>query len=103
MLQLSPVLQPFRYSSTKAILLGFAATFFAAFDVPVFWPILLLYWLVLFFLTMKRQIRHMIKHRYVPFSVGKRVRVHNSTSPVSIHAVTFTLIMLMLLSICLLD
>jgi Rer1 family len=63
-----------RYSSAKAILLGFAATFFAAFDVPVFWPILLLYWLVLFFLTMKRQIRHMIKHRYVPFSVGKRVR-----------------------------
>lgn len=62
-----------RYSSTKALLLGFAATLFAAFDVPVFWPILLLYWLVLFFLTMKRQIRHMIKHRYVPFSVGKRV------------------------------
>lgn len=62
----------FWYSSTKALLLGFAATLFAAFDVPVFWPILLLYWLVLFFLTMKRQIRHMIKHRYVPFSVGKR-------------------------------
>lgn len=69
-----------RYSSAKAILLGFAATFFAAFDVPVFWPILLLYWLVLFFLTMKRQIRHMIKHRYVPFSVGKRVRPYHGTS-----------------------
>jgi Rer1 family len=69
-----------RYSSAKAILLGFAATFFAAFDVPVFWPMLLLYWLVLFFLTMKRQIRHMIKHRYVPFSVGKRVRPYHGTS-----------------------
>ena len=64
-----------RYSSTKAFCLGFCATFFSAFDVPVFWPILLLYWLVLFFLTMKRQIRHMIKHRYVPFSIGKQVRL----------------------------
>jgi hypothetical protein len=43
------------------------------FDVPVFWPILLLYWIVLFALTMKRQIRHMIKYKYVPFSFGKQV------------------------------
>jgi hypothetical protein len=70
----------FWYSSAKAILLGFAATYFAAFDVPVFWPILLLYWLVLFFLTMKRQIRHMIKHRYVPFSVGKRTYAKESST-----------------------
>ena len=28
---------------------------------------------VLFFVTMKRQILHMIKHRYVPFSFGKKV------------------------------
>ena len=46
-------------------------TFFEIFDVPVFWPILLLYFLVLFFITMKRQIRHMIKYKYVPFSWGK--------------------------------
>lgn len=39
-------------------------TFFQFFDVPVYWPILLLYFLSLFVLTMKRQIRHMIKHRY---------------------------------------
>ena len=29
--------------------------------------------LVLFFVTMRRQIRHMIKHRYIPFSFGKKV------------------------------
>jgi hypothetical protein len=46
-------------------------TFFEVFDVPVFWPILLLYFFVLFFVTMKRQIKHMIKHRYVPWSFGK--------------------------------
>lgn len=45
------------------------------FDVPVFWPILLLYWLMLLFVTMKRQIRHMIKHRYLPFTWGKQARV----------------------------
>ena len=43
-------------------------------DVPVFWPILLCYWIVLFILTMKRQIMHMIKYKYVPFSTGKQVR-----------------------------
>ena len=38
-------------------------------------PILLLYWFILFFVTMKRQIAHMVKYRYLPFSSGKRVRV----------------------------
>jgi len=46
-------------------------TFFSVFDVPVFWPILLMYFGVLFFMTMKRQIMHMYKHKYVPVSFGK--------------------------------
>jgi hypothetical protein len=62
----------FWYALTKAFLVAFVLTFFSIFDVPVFWPILLLYWIVLFVLTMKRQIRHMIKYRYVPFSLGKQ-------------------------------
>lgn len=62
----------FWYSITKAFCIAFLMTFFSVFDVPVFWPILLCYWVVLFVLTMKRQIMHMIKYKYVPFSVGKR-------------------------------
>lgn len=62
-----------RYSITKAFCVAFVLTFFSAFDVPVFWPILLCYWIVLFILTMKRQIVHMIKYKYVPFSMGKQV------------------------------
>ncbi|KAL6224859.1 hypothetical protein ACLB2K_003714 [Fragaria x ananassa] len=62
----------FWYSITKAFCIAFVMTFFSAFDVPVFWPILLFYWLVLFVLTMRRQIIHMIKYKYVPFSVGKQ-------------------------------
>lgn len=62
----------FWYASLKAFLIGFVMTFFSIFDVPVFWPILLLYWCLLFFVTMKRQIKHMIKYKYVPFTVGKK-------------------------------
>ncbi|KAK9836267.1 hypothetical protein WJX81_000766 [Elliptochloris bilobata] len=62
----------FWYSAIKAVVIGFVITFFPIFDVPVFWPILLLYWFVLFFVTMKRQIKHMIKYRYLPFTLGKK-------------------------------
>lgn len=62
-----------RYCVTRSFCIGFVLTFFSAFDVPVFWPILLFYWLMLFTLTMRRQIMHMIKYRYVPFSLGKQV------------------------------
>ncbi|KAL5753032.1 hypothetical protein ACOSP7_023207 [Xanthoceras sorbifolium] len=62
----------FWYCITKAFCIAFVMTFFSAFDVPVFWPILLFYWLMLFTLTMRKQIMHMIKYRYVPFSFGKQ-------------------------------
>ncbi|KAL6546010.1 Protein rer1a [Orobanche gracilis] len=62
----------FWYAITKALCVAFLMTFFSMFDVPVFWPILLCYWLVLFVLTMKRQIVHMIKYKYIPFNLGKQ-------------------------------
>lgn len=62
----------FWYSLMKAFCIAFMMTFFSMFDVPVFWPILLFYWLVLFTVTMKRQILHMMKYKYVPFSFGKQ-------------------------------
>lgn len=61
----------FWYNATRATLFGFVATWFSIFDVPVFWPILLVYFLVLFALTMRRQIQHMIKYKYLPFDFGK--------------------------------
>ncbi|GAV63996.1 Rer1 domain-containing protein [Cephalotus follicularis] len=68
----------FWYSITKAFCIGFVMTFFSVFDVPVFWPILLFYWLMLFILTMRRQITHMVKYRYLPFSSGKQVFLNSS-------------------------
>lgn len=56
---------------TKGTITSFFMTFFAVFDVPVFWPILVMYFGILFFMTMRRQIAHMYKHKYVPISWGK--------------------------------
>lgn len=62
----------FWYSIIKAFIIAFVMTFFSVLDIPVFWPILLFYWIVLFTLTMRKQISHMIKYKYVPFSTGKQ-------------------------------
>ncbi|KAB2075989.1 hypothetical protein ERO13_A06G009100v2 [Gossypium hirsutum] len=78
----------FWYSITKAFCIGFLMTFFSIFDVPVFWPILLFYWIALFVLTMKRQIMHMIKYKYVPFSIGKQRYTGKKTSPTGAGLVT---------------
>jgi hypothetical protein len=61
----------FWYTTFKACLISIICTYFEIFDIPVFWPILVMYFIILFFVTMKRQILHMIKHKYVPFSYGK--------------------------------
>lgn len=61
----------FWYSALKAVVVGMICTFFDALNVPVFWPILVMYFFILFTITMKRQIKHMIKYRYLPFTHGK--------------------------------
>ncbi|VEN43360.1 unnamed protein product, partial [Callosobruchus maculatus] len=47
----------FWYSVTKSTIIGFTCTFFECFNIPVFWPILVMYFITLFCITMKRQIR----------------------------------------------
>ncbi|KAL7421654.1 hypothetical protein Q5752_003423 [Cryptotrichosporon argae] len=64
----------FWYSATKATAIALACTITRATDVPVYWPILLVYFCTLFALTMRRQIQHMIKYKYVPFDLGKKAR-----------------------------
>lgn len=80
----------FWHAATRAIAIGFVCSWFSVFDIPVFWPVLVVYWIILFVLTsewsyprynhekgltcsstVRRQIQHMIKYRYVPFSFGK--------------------------------
>jgi hypothetical protein len=86
----------FWYWATRAIVISFACSWFEVFNVPVFWPVLVMYWFILFFLTSKlglhttcnhktnlslvrKQIQHMIKYRYVPFTVGKKNYAKNSS------------------------
>ncbi|XP_007467459.1 PREDICTED: protein RER1-like [Lipotes vexillifer] len=60
------------HTVTKGILVAMVCTFFEAFNVPVFWPILVMYFVMLFCITMKRQIEHMIEYRYILFTHGKK-------------------------------
>jgi len=63
----------FWLSATKSTLISLVCSFFVVFDIPVYWPILVIYFFALFAITMRRQIRHMIKYKYVPFDfVGKQ-------------------------------
>ncbi|KAF8345997.1 retrieval of early ER protein Rer1 [Amanita rubescens] len=64
----------FWLSATRATLIALFCTTSEIFDVPVYWPILLVYFFVLFALTMRRQIQHMIKYKYVPFDIGRKAR-----------------------------
>ncbi|KAH6661094.1 retrieval of early ER protein Rer1 [Truncatella angustata] len=70
----------FWHAATRAIGIGFLCSWFEVFNVPVFWPVLVMYWIILFVLTMRKQIQHMIKYKYVPFSFGKAKYGKSSTS-----------------------
>jgi len=61
----------FWYAISKSTVIGIICTFFEVFNIPVFWPILVMYFITLFCITMKRQIKHMIKYRYLPFTHNK--------------------------------
>lgn len=64
----------FWLSATRASVLALFCTFSEVFDIPVYWPILVMYFCILFALTMRRQIQHMIKYKYIPFDFGRKVR-----------------------------
>ena len=57
-------------------LIAIPMTFFEAFNIPVFWPLLLVYFILIFFLIMRRQIKHMIKYNYLPWDTGKKTYSH---------------------------
>lgn len=62
----------FWFLGTRATLVSLVLSMFDMFDLPVYWPILLVYFFILTFMTLRRQIKHMYKHHYVPWSSGKR-------------------------------
>lgn len=69
----------FWYNSIRATVLSLCLTLFPFMDIAVFWPILLMYFILLFALTMRRQIQHMIKYKYIPLDIGKKRYTRSST------------------------
>jgi hypothetical protein len=67
-------------AGTSAVLLAFVMTFCEMFDVPVFWPILLFYFCLLMFVTLKKRVEHMFKHKYVPWTRAKPKYVAKDSS-----------------------
>ena len=41
------------------------------FDLPVYGPLLLVYFIIVSVITFRTRIKHMIKYKYVPFDIGK--------------------------------
>jgi hypothetical protein len=41
----------FWHSATRAVAISFTCSWFEVFNVPVFWPVLVMYWFMLFILT----------------------------------------------------
>lgn len=62
----------FWYSCTCATTIAFFATFFKSCDVPVFWPVLVFYFIMLFVATMRRQWLDMRRLKYVPWDLGSK-------------------------------
>ncbi|KAK8791822.1 hypothetical protein WA158_005199 [Blastocystis sp. Blastoise] len=56
----------------KGILISLVCTLNPAFDLPVFWPILVAYFISLCFMTLRQRVAHMIEYKYVPWSTGKK-------------------------------
>lgn len=61
----------FWHQATRATFVSLFMSLFDSFDLPVYWPILLVYFLLLLFVTIKKHLHHMWKYRYVPWSRGK--------------------------------
>lgn len=74
----------FWYSSTVATTFAIFATFFPIFDVPVFWPVLVFYFILLFVMTMRRQWLDMKRLKYVPWDIGNKKTYKSDPKRISV-------------------
>ena len=47
-------------------------TFFEYFDFPIFWPLLVFYFVFMTTFLCRYKIEHMIRYKYIPFDFGKK-------------------------------
>ena len=59
---------------TFALLFAIFATYFIIFDLPVYWPFLFSYFIMLMLMTFKKYLKHMHKYGYSLSDFGKNRR-----------------------------
>ena len=47
-------------------------TFFEYFDFPIFWPLLVFYFIFMTSFLCRYKIEHMIRYKYIPINFGKK-------------------------------
>lgn len=55
-----------------AFIVSILLSFIEILNIPVFWPLLVMYFIMVMLVAFKTKIAHMIKYRYVPIDIGKR-------------------------------
>ena len=66
-----------RFGTTIALVISNILIFSEIFNLPVYWPFLLVYFIFLVFVTIKRQKRHMEKYGYSFIDFGKNKKSGN--------------------------
>lgn len=72
------------HSVTVATFCSIFATFFPVFNIPVFWPVLVFYFILLFVATMRRQWLDMKRLKYVPWDIGAKKTYKSDPKKVSV-------------------
>eukprot|EP00927_Polykrikos_kofoidii_P076921 TRINITY_DN73937_c0_g1_i1.p1 TRINITY_DN73937_c0_g1~~TRINITY_DN73937_c0_g1_i1.p1 ORF type:complete len:189 (+),score=29.46 TRINITY_DN73937_c0_g1_i1:125-691(+) len=62
----------FWLGAMRAVVTACVMTCFPVFDMPVFWPILLSFFIFLVITSGQDRIKHMIKYRYLPFTTSTK-------------------------------
>jgi len=60
------------HGACKAFVVAYICTFVPFFNVPVFWPMLLVYFVMVFGISIHRQVAHMWHYNYVPWTTGSK-------------------------------
>ena len=61
-----------RLSVVRGFSLCFVLTFFQFLNLPIYWPLLVFYFVMLMFVLLKQRIQHMLKYKYIPMDIGKK-------------------------------
>lgn len=76
----------FWYWATRAIAISFLCSWFEVFNVPVFWPVLVMYWFILFFLTSKLSLAYDIyRHERLTVDSAQANPAHDQVPLRSLH------------------